>query len=374
MPAPIFLLHPDGRLDEMSERPFASEDLFQQLLAQHPNLLACDQIDADERRRWLLLAREMPVPCEEDGAARWALDHLFIDQDGIPTLVEVKRQSDSRIRREVVGQLLDYAANAVVYWPVETIRARFEKTCIQHKVDPAATLARFLGDRTAADSFWQAVKTNLHDGRVRLVFVADTIPPELRRVVQFLNDQMEQAEVLAVEVKQYKGQGELRTLIPRLVGQTVRVKIGTKQPIDQSAFLEMMLRKRGADECRVAEQLMEWAKDQGLQLGFVKRLTMASFIPMLETDDGSRYPISVQTSGNLYLQMIYLRPHPPFNDPAKRDELRQKLNAIPGVEVEPDRMTGYPRIPLETLTNPTALQALTSALTWLVAQLKAQPI
>jgi 5-methylthioribose kinase len=40
--------------------------------------------------------------------------------------VEVKRSSDTRIRREVVGQMLDYAANAVVYWPLEMIRAKFE--------------------------------------------------------------------------------------------------------------------------------------------------------------------------------------------------------------------------------------------------------
>ena len=32
----------------------------------------------------------------------------------MPTLVEVKRSSDTRIRREVVGQMLHYAANAVV--------------------------------------------------------------------------------------------------------------------------------------------------------------------------------------------------------------------------------------------------------------------
>jgi hypothetical protein len=44
----------------------------------------------------------------------------------VPTLVEVKRSSDTRIRREVVGQMLDYAANAVVYWPLERLRATFE--------------------------------------------------------------------------------------------------------------------------------------------------------------------------------------------------------------------------------------------------------
>ena len=73
-----------------------------------------------------LVTREMAVPGEEDGAGRWSLDHLFLDQDAIPTLVEVKRSCDTRIRREVVGQMLDYAANAVAYWPVEEIRAKFE--------------------------------------------------------------------------------------------------------------------------------------------------------------------------------------------------------------------------------------------------------
>jgi len=29
-------------------------------------------------------------------------NYLFVDQDGIPTLVEVRRQSDTRLRREVV--------------------------------------------------------------------------------------------------------------------------------------------------------------------------------------------------------------------------------------------------------------------------------
>lgn len=55
-------------------------------------------------------------------------------------------------------------------------------------------------------------------GRVRMVFVADMILPELRRIVEFLNGQMDAAEVLAVEIKQYKGPSagqKLKTLVPR---------------------------------------------------------------------------------------------------------------------------------------------------------------
>lgn len=115
----MYLVQGDGKLVEMSERPYDSEDLLQGLLAEYPNLLAGSQMSAADPRRWLLISREMPLASEEDGAGRWSVDHLFLDQDAIPTIVEVKRSNDTRIRREAVGQMLDYAANAVVYWPAD---------------------------------------------------------------------------------------------------------------------------------------------------------------------------------------------------------------------------------------------------------------
>jgi hypothetical protein len=87
----------------------------------YPNLLAGDQVGGDEPRRWLLISREVPVASDEEGSGRWSVDHLFLDQYAVPTIVEVKRSTDTRIRREVVGQMLDYAANAVVYWPIEAL-------------------------------------------------------------------------------------------------------------------------------------------------------------------------------------------------------------------------------------------------------------
>src|SRR5437868_13860039 len=96
MSGSIFLLQGDAKLVQMDESPYESEALLQRLLAQYPQLLAGDQIDSTNPRRWLLVCRELAIPDEEDGSARWALDHLFLDQDAIPTLVEVKRCSDGR--------------------------------------------------------------------------------------------------------------------------------------------------------------------------------------------------------------------------------------------------------------------------------------
>ena len=110
----VFIIQANGELIEMREQPYDLEDVLQTLLAKYPNLLAGEQIDSVNPRRWLLIKREMGVPSEDEGFDRWSLDHLFLDQDGIPTLVEVKRSIDTPTRRKVVGQMLDYASNAAV--------------------------------------------------------------------------------------------------------------------------------------------------------------------------------------------------------------------------------------------------------------------
>lgn len=219
----IYLIGDDDQLVEMLERPYDSEAVLQQLLAKHPSLLAGDQLGHASPRRWLLIAREASLPSEVDGGGRWSVDHLFFDQDAIPTLVEVKRSTDTRIRREVVGQMLDYAANAVVYWPIERLRAVFEARCAVEGHDPDDVVLELLGGEGTPESFWEDAQTNLGAGKVRLVFVADVIPVELRRVIEFLNVQMSPADVMGIEIRQYVGEG-LRTLVPAVVGQTAEAQ------------------------------------------------------------------------------------------------------------------------------------------------------
>ena len=219
----IFVIQGDGELVELSEKAYDSEDLLQGLLARYPRLLGGDDSSSHSARAWLLVEREVGVPDNAEAPDRWSVDHLFIDQDAIPTLVEVKRSTDTRIRREVVGQMLDYAANAIVYWPVETIRAKFETRCDRDKLDSIQVLSDTFGLECDPDGLWDRVKTNLQAGKIRMLFVADVIPPELRRVVEFLNTQMDPAEVLALEVRQFVGK-DLRTLVPRLIGQTAEAE------------------------------------------------------------------------------------------------------------------------------------------------------
>ena len=140
----IYIVDADETLHALERRAYASEDLLQGLLERYPDLLAGEQMDTETPRRWVLVSREVGVPGEESGANRWSLDHLFLDQDGVPTLVEVKRSTDTRIRREVVGQMLDYAANAGVYWPVDRLITAFEHACDLERKDALETITSLI--------------------------------------------------------------------------------------------------------------------------------------------------------------------------------------------------------------------------------------
>lgn len=218
--AKIFLIDSKGKsAKEMVETPYEAEDVLQHLLVLKPDLLPGNQLNPENPRRWLLVKQEMGVPDQTSGGCRWSLDHLFLDQDGVPTFVECKKASDTRNRREVVAQMLDYAANGLEYWGMDRLRQAAAETAHDRNRSLEDELKEWIGveSEEETENYWKAVEDNLQSGRVRLVFVADDIPKELRRLVEFLNEKLTNMEVIAVEIKQYLGDG-LRAVVPRAIG------------------------------------------------------------------------------------------------------------------------------------------------------------
>ena len=260
----IFLLQDENELVEMEEKEYVSEDILQDLIAKYPNLLAGDEMDVDVPRKWLLVQREQILCHDNVGIDLFHLDHLFLDQEGIPTIVETKRSSDNRLRREVVAQMLDYASNALIYLPVEEIISNLKINNPDR--DMGELLKNELGVEISSDEFFEQVKTNLNAGKIRMVFVADYIPLELRTIVEFLNVQMDPAEVFVVELKQYVGEG-LKTLVPRLVGQTAEAqirKVATNKKLDEKTFFEHLDEK----EAVFYRKLLEYSKENNLMVSW----------------------------------------------------------------------------------------------------------
>ncbi len=161
--------------------------------------------------------------------------------------------------------MLDYAVNGVVYWPLEQLCELFVRQCQRDGREPEAAVRGVAGEEVGVEEFWQRVGDSLRAGKVRMVFVSDQIPPELRRVVEFLNGQMSPAEVLAIAVKQYVGTDGARTLVPRVIGQTAEVEArkgrrpsGERRRWDAESIFASIREKCGEREARAARELYEW--------------------------------------------------------------------------------------------------------------------
>lgn len=157
--------------------------------------------------------------------------------------------------------MLDYAANAVMYLPVEKIRSQFEKL---HE-NAEQLISDLISDDPDLDyeMFWEKVKTNLQAGKIRLVFVADDIPNELRVVIEFLNKNMPDIDVMGIEIKQYVDTNTgLTTLVPRMVGQTAeaqRVKTSYRRRTAGTGAIRQSIQVRLADATYRIDQFEGYA-------------------------------------------------------------------------------------------------------------------
>ncbi|PSB40439.1 hypothetical protein C7B80_33420 [Cyanosarcina cf. burmensis CCALA 770] len=378
----IYLIQDDERLVEMTEQAYNSEALLQKLLVDYPSLLAGDQIDSTTPRRWLLIKPEMEVPSEEDGYGRWFVDHLFLDQDGIPTIVEVKRSCDTRIRREVVGQMLDYASHAVVYWSIEKIITQFEANCQIRGLEPNTLLSHFLvpdrptlfdliEDDIQISNFWQRVKDNLQTGKIRLVFVADKIPSELQQIIEFLNRQMNPAEVIGVEIKKFEGQN-LKVLIPRVIGQTTAAK-GTEissvarevRQWNETNFIEEIEIKQGVDIAKTTQTILDWASCKNLSPTWGQGKQSGSFTPRIVTAKGDKKKFFVVwTSGTVEISAN----EAPFHLPEIKNELLNRLTFLVGNAISVNPYYWY--IPLSVLTEESILKQFLEVIEWAISEIQ----
>jgi hypothetical protein len=360
----IYLRH-DETYVAMTETPYDSEDVLQALLAQHPEMLTAS---GHRPGKLLLVRREASVKDSEAGSGRWSLDHLYLDAEGVPTLVEVKRSSDTRGRREVVAQMLDYAANAKASFSVETLVTWTEESASQAGITVAEALASALGIDDP-DGFWQRVATNLDAERFRLIFVSDAIGSELRRIIEFLNGQMTRTEVLAIEVKQYTDEaGQQQTIVPRLVGDTAEARVAKRTRVSPAELdreeLIAAIADSSADAAFAAEALLDWAEDDPrLEV----RWTRAADI----SPPNRQQLLRLWPEGTIEVRLETLRTAgEPWNE-TRIERLAVELDGIDGITLGRGRR--WPRTPLAPLANSTTRQAFLDVISRVLRDLVAKP-
>jgi len=298
---------------------------LQRLLEQNYDLLPGEQIKPSDPCRWLLIRREMPVQDPNSGDNRWSIDFFFVDQKAIPTFVECKRFEDTRARREVIGQMLEYAANGHIYWTKDLLRDFAEDTAKKQDLDLDEAVRSIEPDYCeSTDDFFDAVINNLQEGQIRLVFFMEEAPMELKSIVDFLNKQMERTEVLIVEARQYE-HNKMRVVVPSLFGyteearrikKTITVTTDSRRKWDEDSFFNDARDKVTDYELKIIRKLYDYCVSRGCTVKWGTGRQNGSFnivIPRLS----QKSILSVYSNGQLSINFGW------FRGSDKLDEFRE---------------------------------------------------
>ena len=220
----VVSLSPVGPAPELLERVSLagtnerfSEAWLQRLIFDHPELLPISEIEPafGPLHR---LCRELPTPVGP-------LDLLFTNPFGLLTLVECKLWRNPEARREVVGQLLDYAKE-FTRWTYSDLMEAVQRS--RHtSVDPLEPLRANTEDFDES-AYVDAVTANLRRGRFLLLIVGDGIRESVEELGRFLQLHAHLNFSFAlVETAVYRlpGNDESRVLVqPRILCRTVEVE------------------------------------------------------------------------------------------------------------------------------------------------------
>lgn len=201
------LLIRDGRTTPLQRVAFGdreyNEDWLQRLLFEHPRLLPIAEIEPwfDDS---LPVVRELPTRAGP-------LDLLYVNARGNLTLVETKLWRNPQARREVVGQVIDYAKE-IARWSyadlVEAIRSADPRR-FPADADPLVHLAREASPDFDERDFVDGVQRGLRRGQFLLLIVGDGIREEVVQITDYLQSTPSLGYTLGlVEIALFRASGK----------------------------------------------------------------------------------------------------------------------------------------------------------------------
>jgi hypothetical protein len=210
----------DGRAKVLQKVGHRDDQMIHQLLDHRPDLLLGSATVDDHRSMLLVTRRETSTRTADTSIA--SLERVYVDSDAVPLLVGLQVACHVR-PRDVLLRLLDHVALELPLWRGGRLR---ELARVTHGDRDEGELLGTIGWRADPDTYWAMVDAHLARDRVRIVLVADRLPDDLARTVEFLDGQLREVEVRAVEVSRY-GSGQVSAFVPRStrvgsVGQRAR--------------------------------------------------------------------------------------------------------------------------------------------------------
>jgi hypothetical protein len=173
------LLLTSGAEGAVPLKPFGeavSEAYIQALVHEHPACLPIAEIDA-------MFSDPVPI-CTELNTPAGAIDNFMVTPSGLPVLVECKLWRNPAGRREVVGQILDYAKE-LSRWSSSDLQREVSRR-LKRDGNPLLEIVRAVDPKVDEIQFNDALTANLRRGRFLLLIVGDGIREGVEAIAEYL--------------------------------------------------------------------------------------------------------------------------------------------------------------------------------------------
>lgn len=188
-----------------------SEATIRDLIIQHPSCLPIRDIDP-------LFDGALAV-CTELNTPAGPIDAFLITPSGLPVLVECKLWRNPESRREVVGQIIDYAKE-LSRWTCSDLQREISRR-LNADSDALLRLVRERAPSTDEIEFNDAVTLNLRRGRFLLLIVGDGIREGVEAIAEYVQRHAGLHFTLGlIELPLFEAPGGCILIAPRVVART----------------------------------------------------------------------------------------------------------------------------------------------------------
>jgi hypothetical protein len=154
-----------------------SEADIQALVHAHPACLPIAEIDP-------MFSGPVPI-CTELKTLAGPIDNFMVTPSGLPVLVECKLWRNPEGRREVVGQIIDYAKE-LSRWSSADVQREVGRR-LKREGNPLLELVRVADPEVDEIQFNDALTANLRRGRFLLLIVGDGIREGVEAIAEYLH-------------------------------------------------------------------------------------------------------------------------------------------------------------------------------------------
>ena len=201
-----------------------NEAWLRDLIFRHPRILPIRDVDPR--------ALDLVPVCTELPLGQGRADALFIDHRGRLTLVECKLWKNPQARREVIGQIIDYAA--------ELSKLSYEdldKKIVSRRGELGSALYRLVRENLPTLSeavFVDGVSEGLRNGDFTMLIVGDGIKRETEQIRDYLTKHARmQSRFGLIEVAVYDLNDGSTIIHPRVLTRTIDIeRFGTQGGLD----------------------------------------------------------------------------------------------------------------------------------------------